>query len=124
MTKQDVGIYHFISVASVLIAIAFFVDPCRVPYNKRKDCGYHGITVPTCLGAGKLILMFNDVSVLIKMLLVAFVIIGTTYAAWKQANMPQATLSIYLMMSAYTWYAISGCCYDSNGPEELPHCYH
>ena len=124
MSKQPPGIYHFISVASFLIAIAFFVDPCRVPYHKRKDCGYSGITVPTCLGVGKFFLMFNDVSVLVKMLIVAVVIIGTTYAVWKQANMPSATLSIYLMMSAYTWYAVTGCCYDSNGPEGLPHCYH
>ena len=118
------GIYHFISVALFLIAITVFVDPCRVPYHKRKDCGYSGITVPTCLGIGKILLMAKDFSVLIKMLTIALLLVGTTYAVWKQANLPQATLSIYLVMSVYTWYSVTGCCYDGNGPEGLPHCYH
>ncbi len=118
------GIYHFISVALFLIAITVFVDPCRVPYHKRKDCGYSGITVPTCLGIGKIFLMAKDFAVLIKMMTIALLLVGTTYAVWKQANMPQATLSIYLVMSVYTWYSVTGCCYDGNGPEGLPHCYH
>ena len=118
-------LYNFITVALFLLTIRSFFNPCDVPYYQRKDCGFSGISVPTCQTFGKLRLMFLSPIVFIQMAVWSTVLVGGSVYAWSQTKLPQATLAMYVCLAVMTLHAVTGCCYDGiNVPEGLPHCFH
>ena len=117
-------LYNFIAVATLLGAIQLLVDPANVPFSRRQDCGYYGISIPTCVTFGKLRLMFKNPIVFAKMGFMALLTVGGPMRMFVKSGFPKPAWILYAVMGLYTLFVTTQCRYDSNVPDGLPHCFH
>ena len=116
-------LYNFIGVAFLNLLLQQWMDPSKVPFNRRKDCGFFGISVPTCVTTGKYRLAFANPIVMIQLAVMALLTVGVSMYMFNKSGFPKPAKILYFTFALYTFFVTTKCNYDSNVPDGLPHCY-
>jgi hypothetical protein len=116
-------LYNFLIVAIVhMIASSMWLNPCSVPIDQRRDCGYPGIEPGTCTTFGKASLVTRDPMMFSRLMMIAGSVFLSVLLMFKKSGFPSPVVVAYIGIGLLTVYNATRCFHDSTVPYG-PHCY-